>query len=31
MALETIATYFHAEVVTCFINVVMFFSRNGNK
>jgi hypothetical protein len=31
MALETIATYFHAEVVTFFINVVMYFSQNGRK
>jgi len=31
MALETIATYFHAEVVTFFINLVMYLSRNGRK
>lgn len=29
MALETIATYFHAEFVTFFINLVMYVSRNG--
>ena len=31
MALETIATYFHAEVITLFVNVVMYFSLNGRK
>jgi len=31
MALETIATYFHAEFVTFFINLVMYLSRNGRK